>query len=89
MFDAIGKTDTLDQLVSTLHAVGVWTTVGNGRDEHIFQHRELWKQVVVLEDETNVLVSKAGQGLLVQLKWIRAIEDHGAAGGNIKCAEDV
>ena len=59
-----------------------------GRSQYILEHRTLWQQAMVLEDEADLLVAESGQLFLFQLKWILAVEANGAAGGRFECADD-
>ena len=58
-------------------------------DQHIFEHRTLRQQAVILKDETHLLVSKFGDVFIGQSEGIDVIERDFAGCRRFEGAEDV
>lgn len=54
MMAAFGEADAFQQLLRMRDVSGTGGAVGEQRDQHVFQHRALRQQVVILEDEADV-----------------------------------
>ena len=70
--EPLGEADAFEQLPGVFFVDVGGDAVGQERDQHVFQHRALRQQVVLLKHEADLPAAELGECRLVQLEGILA-----------------
>ena len=89
MMQAMGQAHAIDELNGTTVHIGLGCEARERRQQDIFQDTALRQQLVVLKDETDVLISKSRQPRRGKSPWILAEDFNEPRGRLIKRAGDV
>lgn len=89
MMQTMGQSDAIDELDGATVHIGWSCEARERRQQDIFQNTALRQQLVVLKDETDVLISKRRQPRRGKPPWILAEDFNEPRGGLIKRAGDV
>src|SRR3954465_15066137 len=88
MIDAVGETDTLDQIAGA-GAVGGGLRRDERRDEDVLEDAALRQQEMVLEHEANGGIAKGRQGFRVKAIRIGAVERDGSRRRRLEPAKKI
>ena len=87
MLRPVGETHAGQRLYRQLPPVNGIDALIDQRQLHVFQHRQVLDQVVLLENKPDLLVADAGELLVGKLPNVHAVQTVSAPGGDVQTAQ--
>ena len=89
MLGSVGEIQEVEQFQALTSCLGVRNASYQGRHHHVFECRELWQELMELEDETDVAVAEVRQFAVFQPRDVGASQGHSARIRFVERAEDM
>ena len=91
MIHAFAEADALQKILRALQGVfvGAGISVGERRDEDVFEDRALWEEMVALENESDAAIADFGDFLVVERRDFLAAEQDFSGSGAIERADQI